>query len=126
MKHEVPSTEIGSPAAAFLWGALTAVLGTFPLAVLCALVFRFPVPFGGYMTGPESVIPVLIAVVFYGALFGGFIVQAMLGGVGGLAAQRWGGPDRRRIARLRTMLALLGAAPGVFTLAILDKLIGPW
>ena len=120
------STDGGSPGAAFLWGALTAVLGTFPLAVLCALAFRFPVPFGGYMTGPDSIIPVLIAVVFYGGLFGGFIVQAMLGGFGGLAAWRWGGSDRRRIARLRTVLSLLGSAAGVFTMAILDKIIGPW
>jgi peptidoglycan/LPS O-acetylase OafA/YrhL len=78
------------------------------------------------MTGPESVIPVLIAVVFYGGLFGGFIVPAILGGLGGLAAQRWGGSDRRRIARLRIILALLGAALCVFTMAILDKIIGPW
>jgi hypothetical protein len=38
--------ESESAAFAFLWGALTAVVGTFPLAALCALVFRFPVPFG--------------------------------------------------------------------------------
>jgi len=30
-------------------GALIAVLATFPLAVLCAIAFRFPGPFAGYL-----------------------------------------------------------------------------
>ena len=35
-----------------LAGAAIAVAATFPLAAIVALVFRFPIPFGSYMSGP--------------------------------------------------------------------------
>jgi hypothetical protein len=52
------------PAVIVFTGALIAVLATFPLAVLCAVVFRFPAPFVGYVGGPDAVRPALVAVVF--------------------------------------------------------------
>src|SRR5262245_10419077 len=41
-------------------GAIVGVAATIPLALLCALVFRFPVPFAGYLSGPRAIVPVLI------------------------------------------------------------------
>ena len=109
-----------------IWGALTSVVATFPLAALCALLFRFPVPFAGYLSGAAAVGPALGAVVFYGVPFGGFLVQAFLGGLAGLAAEHWRGADRVRVTRLAILLGIVASAIGVFTLAILDMIIGPW
>lgn len=107
-------------------GALMGVVATIPLAIVCALLFRFPVPFAGYLSGPRAILPVLIAVFFYGVLFGGFVVQALLGGVGGLLAEHIGAPNRDRIARLCIVFSSIGASIGVVALAVLDKIIGPW
>jgi hypothetical protein len=113
-------------AAWFLIGSFVAILASFPLAVLCALVFRFPVPFVGYMSGPKAVVPALWAVLFYGVLLGGFLVLALVGGLGGVAAERYAKTDHRRRLRLCLALATLGSAVGIAALAILDKIIGPW
>ncbi|MBI3931869.1 MAG: hypothetical protein HY317_00510 [Acidobacteria bacterium] len=109
-----------------LVGAVTAVAASFPIAALSALVFRFPVPFAGYMSGPEAVLPALSAVLFYGMALGGFLVQAFLGGLAGLVAQHRGSRDRKRTARLCLVFSVLGSACGVLTLSVLDKIIGPW
>ena len=106
--------------------ALISIVATFPLAALCALLFRFPVPFAGYLSGADAVGPALWAVVFYGGSLGGFVVQAVLGGLGGLAAEHWGAPDRVKVTRLSSVFGVVASAIGVFTLAILDKIIGPW
>lgn len=109
----------------FLAGAAIAVGATFPLAALVALVFRFPIPFGSYMSGIGAVIPALFAAAFYG-MIGGFMVQALLGGLtGGLAASAAIG-DRRRAWRRCVTFATFSALPGVLVLSILDWLIGPW
>jgi hypothetical protein len=97
-----------------------------PLVALCALLFRFPVPFAGYLTGPSAIVPALMSLLFYGVFFGGFVVQALLGGVGGLLAEYIGAPNRRTIARLCIVFSSIGASVGVVTLAVLDKIIGPW
>ena len=106
----------------FLAGAAIAVAATFPLAALAALVFRFPIPFGSYMSGIGAVIPALFAAAFYGVL-GGFVVQALLGGIAGVMASRSGAPDRRRAVLTYSVLAAL---PGVLVLSVLDRIIGPW
>ena len=106
----------------FLAGAAIAVAATFPLAALVALVFRFPIPFGTYMTGPGAVVPALMAAGFYGVL-GGFPVQAILGGIAGVMASRTAAPDRRRAVLTYSVLAAL---PGVLILSTLDWVIGPW
>jgi len=110
----------------FKKGAIFGIVATVPLVILCALVFRFPVPFGGYMSGPSAIIPALIAILFYGLVFGGFVVQAFLGGLGGLLAERIAAPDKQKVKRLCIFFSTIGALFGVFTLAILDKIIGPW
>jgi len=110
----------------FLAGAAIAVGATFPLAALAALVFRFPIPFGGYMSGPRAVVPALFAAAFYGTI-GGFMVQAILGGIaGGLAAARTVPPEGRPAWKRCALFAGLAAVPGVLLLSILDWLIGPW
>jgi hypothetical protein len=100
-------------------GAGIAVAATFPLAALTALLFRFPIPFGGYANGVDAVVPALLAVAFYGIL-GGFIVQAILGGLAGLLAAR------STAGRTSFVFATAAALPGVLLLSILDWIIGPW
>ena len=95
---------------------------SFPLAALAALVFRFPIPFGSYMSGIGAVIPALFAAGFYGVI-GGFAVQAILGGAAGVMAARTGAANRRRAV---LTCAVLAALPGLLILSILDWIIGPW
>ena len=110
---------------AVLRGALPAVALAFPLTALCALIYRFPVPFGGYKTGLVAVPRALLAVVCYGIL-GGFPALLGAGALGGLVAYAIGRPDARRIRRLVLTFAALAALLDVGLLAVLDKLIGPW
>ena len=109
----------------FLKGAVIGVLASFPLAALCALLFRFPIPFAGYQRGPEAVMPAMIAVLFYGAL-GGFAVQAVLGGIGGTLGARYARADTGRPNTTAIAGAAAASAIGVFLLAVLDLIIGPW
>ena len=102
------------------------VLGTYPVAALCALVFRFPVPLGGYVGGLTGAALTPLAVTIYGAVFAGFVVQGVLGAVaGGLAAHRAKG-NQRRAWRLTLAYGIGASVPGVALLALLDKIIGPW
>lgn len=110
---------------AALWGACWAVVLAFPLAAICALLYRFPVPFSGYQTGLVAVPGALLAVVFYGVL-GGFPALLAAGALGGAAAYALGRADGPRIRRLTLAFAGLMALIGVGLLAVLDKLIGPW
>ena len=110
----------------FATGALIGVVGSLPLAALSALLFRFPVPFAGYMSGSRAVVPALMGTLFYGLALGGFAVQALLGGLGGLAGARRGWPDHNRRRRLCVTHSLVGSGIGVMTLAVLDWIIGPW
>jgi len=110
----------------FRKGAIVGITATVPLVLLCALLYRFPIPLGGYLSGSKAILPSLIAILFYGVLFGGFIVQALFGGLGGLLAEHIGGPDTHKIKRLCIAFSTIGALFGVLILAILDKIIGPW
>jgi hypothetical protein len=109
----------------FAGGAAIAVLATCPAAAVVALIFRFPIPFGSYMSGPRAVVPALFAVAFYGTI-GGFMVQALAGGIAGGIAARRGAPDRRRAWKRCATFAILASLPGVLILSILDWIIGPW
>jgi len=110
----------------FAKGAIVGVVATLPLVALCALVFRFPVPFAGYLTGPSAIVPAMMGLLFYGVFFGGFVVQALLGGVGGLLAENIGAPNNGKIAKFCLVFSSIGASVGVVALAVLDKIIGPW
>jgi hypothetical protein len=106
-------------------GGVSAILGSFPVAALVALVYRFPIPFAGMGSGPRAILPSLFAVLFYGIL-GGFLFVGILGVLVGLLAYRLGRPDIRRIVYVTLGLAVGVDFLATFTLAILDKIIGPW
>lgn len=109
-----------------LAGARWAVLSAVPISGLMGLLFRFPVPFVGYVSGIEAVLPSMLASLFYGIGMGGFILLLVVGGMGGVAAGELSGdqPTRQRRNLRFTSLGLTTAC--VFVLAILDKIIGPW
>ena len=106
-------------------GALFAIVLSLPLAALCALVYRFPVPFSAYESGVAAMPRAFGAAIFYG-LLGGFVVLAIAGYLSGRLAMRLGAGDAQKAARLTLLFSGMVAFAGVFTLAILDKLIGPW
>ncbi|MBB6440458.1 hypothetical protein [Phycisphaera mikurensis] len=117
---------MAKPTSEAAWlGAFAAIVWTFPIVALFALLYRFPIPFAGYMTGPAAVPPAMLAVLFYGAL-GGVFVQLLAGLGAGVAAWWWARPNRSRSNRYAVALAALAAVPGVLLLAVLDHLIGPW
>lgn len=101
------------------------MLMAFPLAALCALVYRFPIPFSGYESGLAAMPRALLAVVFYGVL-GGFPLLLTLGTLGGAAAYKLAGPDPQPARRLTFIISGAIALTAVILLAILDKIIGPW
>ena len=110
----------------FIIGAAWSVLSAFPIAALLALVFRFPVPLIGYVSGVEAVIPALVAVLVYGVLFGGFLILGGLGScivfvvnknsVGNVGQRKW----------IIAILAMSTTLASLLLLATLDKFIGPW
>jgi len=95
------------------------------MAALCALVFRFPIPFAGYESGIAAVPRALLAAVFYGVL-GGFVVLAVGGYAAGAIAVVKAGNDVTKTFRLTLAYSVLISFAGVLLLAVLDKIIGPW
>ena len=108
-----------------LVGAFCTILLVFPFAGLCALIFRFPVPFAAYESGWSAIPDALAAVRFYGAL-GGFPLLALLGALGGVVAHRMGRPDTGRVWQWTISIAASVAFCAVMLLATLDYIIGPW
>jgi hypothetical protein len=106
-------------------GAIVGVIGSPFLAALTALVFRFPVPFYAYVSGARGMVPAFLGAIFYEAL-GGIVVQALLGGLGGVTGAHRGWPAHRQMHKLCIVFALICAELGVLTLATLDWMIGPW
>ena len=108
------------------------MLGAVPLAVLCGLVYRFPVPMSGYASGADALEGILFAALFYGVLLGGFPFLAVCGAGAGAAVAWWrtrkgeaavlpGGDVARGLA-----VGVCVAAAAVLLLANLDYLIGSW
>ena len=89
-----------------------------------ALVFRFPIPFAGYRSGPSPVIPAMFAVVFYG-FFSGFVLLIVLGAMGGVLTT-----FLKRKFREPKRLVCIGSVVitfvCLFVLAIPDYIVGPW
>ena len=109
-----------------LRGGVSAVGLAFPLAAICALLYRLPVPFVGYENGPAAMGPALLALLFYGLFLGGFAALFVAGALGGAVGYVLGKPDAQRVRRLTLIFAGMVAALGVGLMAVLDKLIGPW
>ena len=63
--------------------------------------------------------------VFYGVL-GGFVVQAVLGGLGALVASKIEPSSPPASSRWCLVVSLAAASLGVIALATLDWIIGPW
>ncbi len=101
-----------------LWiGAAVGVVATYPLAALCGVVFRFPYPLGGYVSGLEALPLTAAAVTFYGLVFGGFGVQALAGAAALWVYGRWPGAQGRDY-RLCMLASVAGAAPGVALMSL--------
>jgi hypothetical protein len=96
------------------------------VAVLIALVYRFPIPFYGYASGVKAMAPAVGAVIIYG-LFGGFALLGALGALGGWFAHR---RYETRCDRNKHWEIIIFAFASDFAalglLAVLDKIIGPW
>ncbi len=106
-------------------GCIAALISMFPVASLLALLWKFPLPMGGFAQGPRAALLAPVAALFYG-LFGGFLVVPALGAASGALAFKLTSGDTGRARRLSIVLGVLSAvAAGVF-LNVLDKIIGPW
>ena len=125
-KARRPPIEHASPWKSALAGATWSVISTFPIAAVTAVLFRFPVPFVGYLSGITAVVPAMFAVLFYGVVFGGLVLLGVLGAIGGFISAMTLRHDRRRCKLATRAWALFVSAMGVLTLAVLDKIIGPW
>ncbi len=107
-------------------GAISAVIASFPFAAVLVTVYRFPIPFVGYVTGFQEIGPTMFAVLFYGICPPCvFLLLGLLGGFSGWIVNFLGVPEKIR----NPMCVLLGcivAFLGMGVLAILDLVIGPW
>lgn len=119
-----------------LKGTIIAVVASLPVAILFALIFRLPIPLGGYI-GPfgeigvydfgavELLKAVFLAWVFYG-MSGGFIILSVLGAITGVIVSRkyseLVGIKNKMIALWATIITTIP----ILLLSILDYIIGPW
>ncbi len=106
-------------------GGVAATLSLFPLSAALALSYRFPIPLGGYATGWEAVLTSQVAILFYG-FFGAFPAAALLGGFGGVIAERLAGTNKNMRRNLLIIFSVFSAFIVSGILSILDKIIGPW
>lgn len=109
-----------------LSAAVWSIGSAFPVAAVTAILFRFPVPFAGYLSGFEAVYPAMIAVLFYGVAFGGFIPVGVIAAVGGGMIGRMLKGEAVRCRLAIRLWALAVTATACLTLATLDWIIGPW
>ena len=72
--------------------ALYSIVLMFPAAGIMALVYRFPVPFSGYVSGPAGVWDAMLATIVY-ALAGGFVLVPVVAGIIGALVRRGGRGD---------------------------------
>ena len=119
---------------AILRGILWTFLVILPAAFIVAILYRFPIPFRGYIRGwdlfsegPDTsmeLLWLLLQAAFYYIIWGGFILLALLGTVAGLAGWWLGKPDR--VNRFTRYIALGLALVTAIVLSVLDKIIGQW
>lgn len=108
---------------------VTAIVASGPLAALCGLVYRFPIPFAGPMSGWDAVRGMPLALFFYGIMLGGFLVLAALAALLALSFRAFG-PGRDAAAgdlfQMGVAAGLASASLGVALLANWDFIYGPW
>lgn len=121
-----------------LKGIVSAFISSFLLVVLFAFLFRFPVPFAGYIgpvdalgTYPDeigdmggTIAEISIAWFFYVAYWG-FAVLILAGGVTGYLVGRMHPGSEIINAKIFIWSFVVTTVP-VFILSILDYIIGPW
>ena len=108
-----------------LSGAVWSILAAFPITVLLALFFRFPVPFAGIGGGISYVIPAIFGLLIYGIPLGGFILLGVCGALAGLLS-RLATTSAVQQIQLQRGLSVVVTAILLFILATLDWYIGPW
>lgn len=91
---------------AVMIGVACGIFAAFPCAWLVAAFSRFPMPMGGYAHGSDG-LGIIIAVVMYGALWGGFLLLGLLGGIAGAVAHRLHFPDDFAITWMTILTAVL-------------------
>jgi hypothetical protein len=119
---------------AVLRGILWSFLGVFPAVILIGILFRFPVPYRGYVQGWElfqeglnatiELVWILLQATLYYTFWGGFLPLAVLGTVAGMLGWWLGRTDRVQSYTRNIALGLAFLAAGV--LSVLDKVIGAW
>ena len=117
-------------------GGRIAIVSSFPIALLFALLYRFPIPMGGYI-GPfsgkshigviNSLKAVVLAWVVYGIL-GGFVLLFVGGAVTGTAisSKCSESDDKKHRDRMVTTGGIIFAILCVGLLSNLDFIIGAW
>lgn len=100
-------------------------LVAYPVAALLGLVFRFPVPFAGYLSGFQAVLPSFVAVLFY-SLFGLLPALITCGAIAGsiIPLNRVG--LRVWPSKFELLLSSVASIIPLGILSILDQIIGPW
>lgn len=68
--------------------ALYAFFFMFPAAALVALVYRFPLPLGGTVSGPAGAWNAMLATLFYGLVGGFVVVPGLAAALGALLRKR--------------------------------------
>jgi hypothetical protein len=109
-----------------MMGAAWSVVSAFPIAGVMGLIFRFPVPFVGYVSGYEAILPAMLAVFFYGVLLGGLLLVGVLGAIAGAVSANLSGPLVQHQRRAVRITSLVITTVCLFLLAILDWIVGPW
>lgn len=110
---------------AALHGAVWCVLFSFPSAMLLVSVWRFPIPFRGYVSGLKHSGQAFLAVGFYG-IIGGFVLLGVLGAIAGMITHALRPDDEQEQKRLAHIITAAIALAATTLLAALDKIIGPW
>ena len=106
-------------------GLLCSLLAVYPVVASLVLFYRFPFPFAGYLSGAEYVLPSLLAVLFYGIVCGGFLVLGLLSAVASWLIWICNIRGRSELV-FHIVSGICVAFLCAGTLAILDKIIGPW
>ena len=109
-----------------LFGSMCSVLSAFPIAGFVALVYRFPVPLLGYLSGREAVLPAMIGVLVYGVLLGGFVLLGGMGALIAFAVQKCPISNPKHRSWIVAIAAVVGTLGCMMLLSTLDKIIGPW
>ena len=102
--------------------ALYAIFFMFPAAGLMALVYRFPLPFGSYASGPAGVWDAMLATIFYGMVGGFLLVPVLAAGLGTLLRRL----THRQSGLAATVAPVIAALLYALFLSTAEILFGGW